>query len=380
MSTTYQLIVRGFFLALSGVFLYVIYSSLFPLQPLGDGRYGLNISHVPFTATVCLVFGLGLWLYSIPARLLEIGGKAVLITGCDTGFGHALAVHLDRLGFQVFAGCLFKGGEGEQQLVQTCSDRLTTIQLDITDQEQVDNALAEVERKLDGKALWGLINNAGMLCLAEFELTPMTLTEKLMQVNCIGPMRVTKAFLPLIRSSRGRIVNVTSIAGKVTLGLHASYSASKAAMELFSDGLRMEVAQWGVRVSIIEPAGFRTGLLGEQRLKSMAENVVREASPISKRDYGEDYLEQYQQRMVKIGRNPSRYVLPDLSPVIDAMTDALLSTAPKARYAVGKGIWIMFFVRHCLPTKMADRILYKTFAPKLPLPAGVQKLKKDKAV
>ncbi|XP_070566032.1 retinol dehydrogenase 16-like [Ptychodera flava] len=373
--TMQQIVVRVFFFALSGLFLYIVYSSLFPLQPLGDGRYGLNITHVPFTATACLLVTLGVWLYTIPARVLEVQDRAVLITGCDTGFGHALAVHLDRLGFKVFAGCLFKGGEGERKLKLECSDRLTTLQLDITDQQQVDNALKDVSGSLHGHGLWGLVNNAGTLCLAEFELTPLSTIENVMNVNCIGHMRVTKAFLPLIRQSRGRIVNVSSVAGRVTHGLHCVYSAAKGGMELFSDGLRMEMAQWGVKVSIIDPAGYSTEMFSKASLESMVHMVEREASSEVKADYGDKYFKTYQKSILSIPNLVPKYISDDLSPVIDAMTNALLSTNPKARYSMGKGYWIVYFVRWFLPTAMGDKLIFKTFAPRMELPAGVLRMK-----
>ncbi|XP_077978966.1 D-beta-hydroxybutyrate dehydrogenase, mitochondrial-like [Glandiceps talaboti] len=377
--TIRQTFVRLLAYLIFGLFVYIIYNSLFPLQPQGHGKFRLNLSHVPFTASLCLLAAFAVWIYMIPAKVLDVGRKAVFITGCDSGFGHSLAVHLDYLGFRVFAACLFKGGEGEQKLVKTCSDRLKTIQLDVTNQEQVDNALKEVERYLDGEDLWGLVNNAGMLFMADFELTPMSTIEKLMDVNCVGLMRITKAFLPLIRHSKGRIVNVASVSGRVTVGMHSVYAASKAGVELFSDGLRMEMEQWGVKVSIIEPAGFRTGLFTARQMESMADAVIRDVSPISRTDYGEEYLKSYRDRMLRIASSSSPYILKDLSYVVDAMTDALLSTAPKARYLVGKGSWIMMFVGMCLPVKTADYLLANIFAPKVMTPAGVEiNKKKDK--
>ncbi|XP_077862019.1 estradiol 17-beta-dehydrogenase 2-like [Saccoglossus kowalevskii] len=86
----------------------------------------------------------------LPAKRLEVGRKSVLVTGCDSGFGHALAIYLDLLGFHVFAGCLFKDGEGAKELRNMCSERLTILQFDVTSQIQVDNALEEVNNKLKG--------------------------------------------------------------------------------------------------------------------------------------------------------------------------------------------------------------------------------------
>ncbi|XP_077979201.1 D-beta-hydroxybutyrate dehydrogenase, mitochondrial-like [Glandiceps talaboti] len=343
---------------------YITCASLFSL---GHGTFGL------WSACLCLLSSAVFKVISTdPTKQLDVGRKAVLITGCDSGFGYSLAVHLDSLGFRVFAACLFKGGEGDQNLVKTCSDRLKTLQLDITNQEQVDNALKEVEKYLDGEELWGLVNNAGLLCLAEFELTPMPTIEKIMEVNCTGHMRVTKAFIPMIRHSKGRIVNVGSIAGRVTHGLHSVYSAAKGGMELFNDGLRMEMEQWGVKVSIIDSAGFRTGMFGEKQMDNMVSDIEGSVPSTAKADYGAEYLKSYRTKMMQIATTKTPFILEDLSPVINSMTDALLSTNPRVRYTDGRGPWIMLFVRKCLPTITGDHLIYKKFSPKIVAPAAVK--------
>ncbi|NXT89505.1 DHB2 dehydrogenase, partial [Anhinga rufa] len=146
--------------------------------------------------------------------LLPVGDKAVLITGSDTGIGHALAKYLDNLGFVVFAGVLNKDGPGAEELRRTCSRRLSLLQLDITNATQVKEAYLKVLEKVQNTGLWGVVNNAGILGFtADGELLPMSTYRQCMEVNFFGAVEVSKTFLPLLRKSQGRLVNMSSMAG-----------------------------------------------------------------------------------------------------------------------------------------------------------------------
>ncbi|ROT62769.1 putative D-beta-hydroxybutyrate dehydrogenase, mitochondrial-like [Penaeus vannamei] len=135
-------------------------------------------------------------------------GKAVLITGCDSGFGFATALFLDQM-------------------------------MDVTQQEQIDNALSSVRSLLPpGEVLWGLVNNAGVSQYGAVEWVSMDDYRSICEVNLFGTIAVTKAFLPLIRSAKGRVVNVGSVRGRMTSPLGAAYEVSKYGVEAFSDVLR----------------------------------------------------------------------------------------------------------------------------------------------
>jgi NAD(P)-dependent dehydrogenase (short-subunit alcohol dehydrogenase family) len=185
-----------------------------------------------------------------------------------------------KKGFNVFAAHLLP--ESASKL--SAKGNITPVQVDITKQESVDAAAKIVEDKIgsNGSAeLFGLVNNAGLLYRAgPVEWTPAENFDKMMQVNVIGAARVTKALLPLLRKSHGRIVNVASMGGQISVPSQVAYSASKFAMEGFSDGLRREMFDWGVSVHIIEPGVFaQTGLYktyhdGVQQLwQGLNENV-----------------------------------------------------------------------------------------------------------
>ncbi|GIY76618.1 hypothetical protein CEXT_282921 [Caerostris extrusa] len=142
-------------------------------------------------------------------------GKAVFITGCDSGFGNATARKLDAKGFHVFAACLFPLGPGAAQLNQETSERLKIVGLDVTSEESVLKALEFVKNNLGHCIIWAIINNAGVYKGLSVEFSTLQEFRDCVEVNAFGPIRVTKAFLPLIRKSKGRVVNVTSMGGRV---------------------------------------------------------------------------------------------------------------------------------------------------------------------
>ncbi|XP_038664367.1 estradiol 17-beta-dehydrogenase 2-like [Scyliorhinus canicula] len=169
------------------------------------GYSGLSVFAVACLLSYCTLPGTG---------FLPIEGKAVLITGCDSGFGHALAKHLDQLGFTVFAGVMHLTGPGAEDLRMGGSQRLTVLQLDVTNSDQIARTFAKIKDDLDYKGLWGVVNNAGVLeFVADAELLPLNIYKRCMEVNFFGVVELTKMFLPLLRQAKGRLVNVTSVSG-----------------------------------------------------------------------------------------------------------------------------------------------------------------------
>lgn len=178
-------------------------------------------------------------------------------------------------GYYVFACCLNGTSDGAQQLRSSyrTDDQLLVVSLDVTSGDSVSAAKKIVEDKLAqcGKAngganrklgtksqlgLWAIVNNAGIMSLLEIEFGDMSSYTSQMDINCIGLVRVTKAFLPLIHrngANRGRVVNVASLAGRFTMPGFVSYCMSKGAVITFSDGLRRELAKWNIEVVCIEP-------------------------------------------------------------------------------------------------------------------------------
>jgi NAD(P)-dependent dehydrogenase (short-subunit alcohol dehydrogenase family) len=183
---------------------------------------------------------------------MSIGdGRAVVITGASTGIGAACAVHLDRLGFVVFAG-VRKIEDGEALQRQGGANRLIPLILDVTDDGSIQQSRAIVAAHVGTNGLFGLINNAGIAVVGPLEAVPIPDLRRQLEINLIGQVAVTQTFLPLIRTARGRIVNMGSIAGRAAMPLMGPYSASKFALEAITDALRLEVQQWGIEVSIVD--------------------------------------------------------------------------------------------------------------------------------
>lgn len=309
---------------------------------------------VTAATAVALICGALLMCTRSSEETLPSTGRAVLITGCDSGFGHALALRLSGRGLHVFAGVLDCEGIG-RKLKERDPERITVLQMDITNLEHIAQAKKEIKAKLGDKDLWGVVNNAGLLlCPVDAELTSTTNFRRLMEVNFLSAVTVTQAFLPLIRRARGRVVNVSSLAGAAPMPRFAAYSSSKAALSSFSRVLRLEMFQWGVHVALIQPSGFRTKIFGDDaEISRYKDDLLSQTPSEVLRDYGSDYISQLPSRL----HSMSRGVEQDLSPVLDAMEHALLSPRPRALYCPGGGAWLMPFLHSHLPTALFDRLV-----------------------
>ncbi|XP_037094217.1 17-beta-hydroxysteroid dehydrogenase type 6-like [Pollicipes pollicipes] len=221
--------------------------------------------------------------------------KAVFVTGCDTGFGHAVARRLDALGLRVFAGCLFPDGEGARTLQRDCSSSLTVVACDVTSQEQVAAAVVRVGALLKDTKLHAVVNNAGVFTISEVEWCSLDMYRRLFEINCLGAIRVTKAFLPLVRAhgAGGRVVIVASLAGRYTIPGLSAYSASKHATISFADGLRREMHKFNISVHTVEPSTYRTPILSESVLEGTVKKDWDAAGEEVRASYGEHYRDEF---------------------------------------------------------------------------------------
>ena len=279
---------------------------------------------------------------------MSIGdNRAVVITGASTGIGAACALHLDRLGFVVFAGV--RKSEDGVVLQKAGSDRLVPLELDVTDRTTIQKSHAVVFEASKDRGLFGLINNAGIAVVGPLEAVPISDLRQQLEVNVIGQVAVTQAFLPLIRQARGRIINMGSIAGRAAMPLMGPYSASKFALEAITDALRLEVQQWGIHVSIIEPGAIATPIWN----KSAIEAAERETAI-------ETELRALYKPVVAavrkvVGEASKRAISPDaVAKVVEA---ALTSPNPKTRYLVGTDAKLRALMAKLLPDRISDKLL-----------------------
>nr|XP_014428905.1 estradiol 17-beta-dehydrogenase 2 isoform X3 [Pelodiscus sinensis] len=200
--------------------------------------------------------------------------------------------------------------------------------------------------------LWGVVNNAGVLGFpGDGELLPMSMYKQCMEVNFFGPVEVTKMFLPLLRKSKGRLINISSMAGCIPLARFAAYGSSKAALSMFSGVMRQELAQWGVKVAAVHPTGFRTSITGTPELWAQKKNhLLENLTPELKKDYGEDYIEALKNVLLNMSVNCAS----DLSPVLDDILHALLATSPRGSYTPGKHAYLSVCIFCYFPLWLYD--------------------------
>ncbi|KAG9341975.1 hypothetical protein JZ751_018292 [Albula glossodonta] len=317
-------------------------------------------------ATCCLLSGWGAAAHTLPTE-----GKAVFITGCDSGFGKATVQGLDALGFEVFASVMDLSGPGATELQRTCSSRLTLLQMDITKPQDVQQALLTTKTKLGLRGLWGLVNNAGVCVnFGDAELSLMSNYRGCMEVNFFGTLNVTKTFLPLLRQSQGRLVTVSSPSGEQPFPCLAAYGASKAALGMFINTLRHELEPWGVKVSTVLPSAFKTGQSSNfEYWEKQYKNLIQNLSPGLLDEYGEDYMLETKE----LFQGHARSAPEDLSPVVNTITDALLSPQPKVRYYAGPGVGLMYFIYSYFPLSLSDKFLQRLFVKKKILPRALRK-------
>ena len=275
------------------------------------------------------------------------GTRTVIITGASTGIGEACALRLDKAGWRVFAGV--RKESDAQRLKSAASDRLTPVILDVTDQSQIDAAAKTVGDATGAAGLQGVVNNAGVSINGPLEYLTSDDLRQQFEVNVVGQLAMTRAFLELIRKGRGRIVNIGSIAGKFATPFLGPYSASKHAMEALSDSLRQELRPWKVHVALVEPGSIATKIWekGQKDADEYEKNMPEEAIM----RYGKAFtaLREAAKKFESAGIPPDR--------VAQAVEHALTSGRPRTRYIVGFDATMQRILAAVMPERTLDRLV-----------------------
>jgi NAD(P)-dependent dehydrogenase (short-subunit alcohol dehydrogenase family) len=195
----------------------------------------------------------------VSARQDAEAQKAVLITGASTGIGRNMAETLAAEGYFVYAGARKQADIDELSAIEN----IQGIRLDVTAQKEIDAAVEHIT--IEGRGLYGLVNNAGVGVIWPLIETDEDDMQFQMDVNVFGPYRVTKAFAPLIIESKGRITTTGSISGILSGSLAGPYSMSKHAIEAFTDSLALEMQKFDVEVSVIEPGNYNSDIIDTLR-------------------------------------------------------------------------------------------------------------------
>lgn len=266
----------------------------------------------------------------------------VLVTGASTGIGEATVLHLRELGFDPIAAV-----RKDEDAARLEGQGLRTTRIDVTDADQI----AAAREELGDTPLAGLVNNAGIAVAAPLEFLPIDRLRQQLEINLIGQAAVTQAFLPALRRGQGRIINVSSIGGRVGLPLVSPYNASKFGLEGLSDSLRRELRGQGVDVILIEPGGVKTPIWA--KASQLADEMIEADMPAeAERLYG---------RMIAAVRAGTTRIAQEtgIEPreVAEAIGTALTASRPRARYLVGRDAKVRALMARLLPDRVMDRLI-----------------------
>ena len=268
----------------------------------------------------------------------------VVVTGASTGIGHTTCMDLASRGITVYAGVRKQSDFDKWSEIEG----VHPLMLDVCDAAQISAAAEQVAREYP-EGIHGLVNNAGIAVAAPLAIIPIDAFEQQMDVNVTGLLRVTQAFLPLMRPG-SRLINVSSMAGKVSFPGAGAYHASKHAVEAISDTLRLELKSSGIKVSIIEPGRIATPIW--QSSRNTAEGLLRRIPA--------EQFAPYKKLMDAVAKSVSGAERNGASPVLcaKAIYAALTASRPRTRYAVGRDAkLLMFFRRFLLSDKMWDKLV-----------------------
>ena len=273
--------------------------------------------------------------------------KTVLVSGASTGIGRATVQWLAARGHRVFAGVR---KEADADSIREDAEGLAgdgvlePVQLDVTVPADID-ALAE-QFEDDGIQLDGLVNNAGIVVAFPLEVLPISDLRRQFEVNFFSQAQVTQAFLPSLRATRGRIINMSSVAGRISNPFMGAYSASKYALEAYSDALRMELAPFGIRVALIEPGPIKTPIWEKSNNAAYELQDSIDGGPLNLYSEGIERMREVAEFSVRTA--------PPASKVAKCVTHALESRFARRRYPVGRLIRLQLYAGILAPHAARD--------------------------
>lgn len=267
---------------------------------------------------------------------------SVLVTGAGRGIGRSIVEHLAERGWDVIAGVRTQGDAAAITAVN--AQRISSVILDVTDPGHIAALNESLPNRLDA-----VVNNAGIVVSGPMEAVSTDEWRKQFEINVIGQMAVTRAVLPRLRESRGRVVFISSVNGRLSMSLIGAYCGSKFALEAAADALRMELRPWRIGVAIVEPAQTDTDMW------RTADDMVEEAEAsmnASQRDLYARHIAGMK-KMIPVSR---RLAVP-AEKVSAVVEQALTARKPRARYVVGVGPKLQVALMTNLPTALRDTVL-----------------------
>lgn len=271
---------------------------------------------------------------------------AVVVTGVSSGIGLAIAQELLAAGYQVFGSV--RRNEDAASLSAAWDSAFVPLVFDVCDEVGLQQAVEQVRAALDGRVLSGLINNAGVSYSGPLIYQPLDEIRMTFEVNVLGLLAVTRAFFPLIQAlagshqQPGRIVNISSISGAITVPFLTAYSGAKHAVEAFTQGLRRELMPFGIHVSAIEPGFIHSRLFEKAQAIKPLERYLDTGYAAAWLRYNESL------------RDLERQAKP-AEIVAHAVRHALQSSRPRTRYPLD----VLWLIGRFLPDRLFDRLIFK---------------------
>ena len=278
--------------------------------------------------------------------------EMIVITGTSTGIGAATARELAKRGFHVLAGVRTQADANAIR-----GTRIEPVMLDVTHESDIAALVRRIAEDPKQRLLRALINNAAIEINAPVEVLPLSEWRKQFEVNLFGQVAMIQALLPTLIKSRGTIVNISSIGGKIAMGGYGPYAATKFALEAVSDALRREVAPCGVKVVVVEPGAVATEM--SKRVRAKAEGITREMNDEQRGRYGRlmhamvSQAESYIHRAVSAAKAGQ------------VVANIIAQKHPRIRYTIGRDAAMLSFIYKILPDRMLDKIIALSLKPHL---------------
>ncbi|MQA86024.1 MAG: SDR family NAD(P)-dependent oxidoreductase [Streptosporangiales bacterium] len=273
----------------------------------------------------------------------------VLVTGTSSGIGRATVVALAGAGFTVFAGVRNEGDADEVRAL--VPGRIRPIRIDVTDPFLIAEAAAAITAEVGAAGLAGLVNNAGTGTPCPMELLPLDEMRQELEVNLVGPLAVTQAFLPLLRRAGGRLVNVGSEGGRITLPYIAPITVPKHGLVSLTNALRMELRPWGIHVVLIEPGA--TATRAPAKMVGNARQLVQRLFDDGRRLYGSSFATVIEGIAARsdAGSPPET--------IAGVILRALTVRRPATRYPAGGHAKLLIRLSRLLPDRWLDRMFFR---------------------
>ena len=267
---------------------------------------------------------------------------SVLVTGAARGIGKAIVDHLASSGWDVIAGV--RSEEDARAITHSNPQRVSAVILDVTDADDIANLSQSLPQRLDA-----VVNNAGVVIAGPIETVTPEEWRKQLDINVVGALAVTQAVLPRLRESRGRVVFISSVNGRISMPMMGPYCASKFALEAAVDALRLEVKGWGIPVVLVEPAQTDTDMW------RTADDMVLQTEAAMSPEHRALYAKHIagMKKFIPVSR---KMAIPT-DKVVAVVDEALTARRPRARYVVGLGPKLQAALLTNMPTVLRDRLM-----------------------